>query len=284
MLWSRFLKAFLFPMPRGLPFPDIDPVLIQLGPVALHWYGLAYIVGLLGGWAYMLRLVGGAQWPHKHFGRAACDDSLLWMTLAVIIGGRLGYVVFYNLEFFLAHPREIVAIWHGGMSFHGGLLGVIATAMILARAYKVPLLALGDLLAAVAPIGLFFGRLANFINAELWGRVTDMPWGVRFPNAGPLPRHPSQIYEALLEGLVLFLVVNYALHYRQAFMRRGMLSGIFLVGYAAARMGVAQWRAPDAHIGLVWNNTLGFWLSAPMLLLGAWLIWRAARTPHAKSA
>lgn len=271
-------------MPRGLPFPDIDPVLIELGPVALHWYGVAYIVGLIGGWAYMLFLVRSPHWPHKQFGRAACDDSLLWLTLGVILGGRLGYVAFYNWEFFRAHPQEIFAIWHGGMSFHGGLLGVIGIAFFLARAYKVPLLALGDLLAAVAPIGLFFGRLANFINAELWGRVTSLPWGVQFPNAGPLPRHPTQIYEALLEGLVLFALLNYCLHFRQALARRGLLSGLFLAGYAAARMGVAQWRAPDAHIGLIWNNTLGFWLSAPMLLLGLWLVWRAWRAPSPRPA
>ncbi len=188
----------------GIPFPDIDPVALQIGPLAIRWYSLAYIAGILLGWRYMRHL--SQRWESsisdEHLG-----DFILWATFGIILGGRLGYVLFYNLDQYLAEPLQILVIWRGGMSFHGGLLGMIATTWLFARRRSIPILALSDLIACAAPIGLLLGRIANFVNGELYGRATDVPWAMVFPNGGPAPRHPSQIYEALLEGLALFTVL-----------------------------------------------------------------------------
>lgn len=260
----------------ALTFPNIDPVLIEFGPFAIRWYSLAYIVGLLFAWWYVRRLLtraatvgGSAVMAPRHV-----DDFLLWATLGVILGGRLGYVLFYNLDRYLADPVAILRLWDGGMSFHGGYLGVVVAVIWFARHHKIPMLRMGDLIACAAPVGLFLGRVANFINAELWGRTTDVPWAMVFPGAGPLPRHPSQLYEAFLEGVVLFAVLNLMAHYSRAFARPGMLLGIFALGYAASRFAVEFVREPDGHLGLlVGGFTMGQLLTLPMAAFGLAMIW-----------
>ena len=262
-------------MTFALAFPVIDPVLVEIGPFAIRWYALAYISGLLLGWWLMRRLATRA--PYK-IRAVDIDDFLVWATLGVVLGGRLGYVLFYKPEFYAAHPMEIIKVWQGGMSFHGGFLGVVIAAWLFARKRSIPAVHLADLLACTAPIGLFFGRIANFINGELWGRVSDMPWAVIFPRGGPAPRHPSQIYESLLEGLVLFAVVN--LLARNETIRRhgGLLCGVFVTGYGVARGIVENFRQPDEHLGFLFMHvTMGQILSLPMILAGLALIFWARR-------
>ena len=268
-----------------IPFPAIDPVLIQIGPLAIRWYALAYIAGLMIGWIYAVRLArrndlwGGAS----PFSKTALDDFLLWAAFGIILGGRIGYVLFYNLDHYLAHPLEIFAIWRGGMSFHGGVLGIGAAIVLFCVRNRLPALRLMDLAAAVSPVGLFFGRLANFINAELYGRATDLPWGVVFPGAGPMARHPSQLYEAVLEGLVLFLVINALIRRQGILARPGFAIGTFLALYALARAFVELFRMPDAQIGFLWGGlTMGMALSLPMLLIGLALVARAGTRPPAR--
>jgi len=257
-------------------FPDIDPIALQIGPLTIRWYALAYIVGLVSGWRYCLYLA--ARSPQR-IPPGAIDDFLVWATLGVVLGGRLGFVLFYQPAFYFDHPLEIVKVWRGGMSFHGGLLGVIAAVILFARSRGIAVLALADIVAAASPIGLFFGRIANFVNAELWGRVTDVPWGVVFPTGGPMPRHPSQLYEAVLEGLVLFLVLLYATHVRGSLQRPGATTGIFMLGYGSARILVELFREPDALIGLLpLGTTWGQWLSVPVILFGVYLFLRRPRS------
>ncbi len=260
-------------------FPDFDPVLIHIGPLAIRWYALAYVAGILLGWRYAVRLtrdnrIWGASTPTAN--PIQIDDLVLWITLGVILGGRLGYVLFYDARLIWMDPLEILKVWHGGMSFHGGLIGVSLAIIGFARANKIDFLKLGDLVAPAVPFGLGFGRIANFINGELWGRPTTMPWGIIFPTAGPEPRHPSQLYEALLEGLVLFLVLRFATHRLGWLQRRGALSGRFLMGYGVIRILLENVREPDAFMpDFPLGLTMGMLLSLPMLLGGAWLIWRA---------
>jgi phosphatidylglycerol:prolipoprotein diacylglycerol transferase len=263
-------------------FPDIDPVAIQIGPLAIRWYALAYIAGLIGGWQYCLRLA--LRPPHvvtpKHI-----DDFMVWATVGVVLGGRLGFVIFYQPSHYLSNPGEILQVWKGGMSFHGGMLGVILAMIVFARRYGTGFFPLADIVAAGTPIGLFFGRIANFINGELWGRTTDVPWGVVFPRAGPEPRHPSQLYEAGLEGLVLFAVAALLIYRRDALRRPGLISGIFLVGYGLSRIVVETVRQPDGYIGfLSFGTTYGQWLSLPMVLYGVYLIWTAQSRPPVSAA
>ncbi len=259
----------------SLAFPQIDPVLLQLGPFAIRWYALAYIAGLLSGWRYMLRL--NTRRAELTTGEVI-DDLLVWAIVGVILGGRLGYVLFYNLPYYSANPLQALAVWQGGMSFHGGLLGVTVAMIWFARRRGLELLRLSDLVSCAVPLGLFFGRIANFINGELYGRTTDLPWAVLFPHAGPLPRHPSQLYEAALEGLVLFLVLAWLAWRRGALQKPGLLTGVYLCGYALARALVELFRQPDAQIGLLpFGTTMGQWLSLPMLMGGIYLIWRARR-------
>ncbi|MCW8835157.1 MAG: prolipoprotein diacylglyceryl transferase [Rhodospirillales bacterium] len=262
-----------------LPFPNIDPILLSVGPLAIRWYALAYIAGLLLGWQYMKRL---AKRPPQAMTEIDVDDFLVWATLGVVLGGRFGYVLFYNADFYLANPGAALRVWEGGMSFHGGLLGVLAAGYIFVRRRGLKTLAVADLLAVTAPIGIFFGRVANFINGELFGRrVTDpetVPWSMVFPHGGPLPRHPSQLYEAALEGLLLFVVMHLLWRNEAIRARHGLLCGVFLVGYALARSFVELFREPDAHIGLLgFGLTMGQILSAPMLMIGLFLIFRAKR-------
>lgn len=259
----------------AIPFPPIDPVLISVGPFAIRWYALAYILGIVLGWRLVRRIV---QRPGWRVTTEAVDDLVFYVTLGVILGGRLGYVLFYQPGHYLDRPLELLAVWRGGMSFHGGLIGVLVATLLFARQRRLAFFELTDALAVVTPIGLFLGRLANFVNAELWGRVTDVPWGVIFPTAGPVPRHPSQLYEAGLEGLVLFAVMLWAARGPHPPEDCGRLSGIFLVGYALARICVEFFREPDVQIGyLAGGVTMGQLLSLPMLLFGLLLILRARR-------
>jgi phosphatidylglycerol---prolipoprotein diacylglyceryl transferase len=275
----------------SLPFPNFDPVLVQIGPLAIRWYALAYIVGILGGWVYARAIIRAEQlWG----GRAPLavvdfDDFILWVTLGIILGGRLGYVLFYNPAYFAAHPLEILQLWKGGMSFHGGFVGCVIAVMAFARWRGISILSLGDIVCAVAPIGLFLGRIANFINAELWGRTTDAAWGVVFCNAriqaannglcpaGLLPRHPSQLYEAALEGLVLFAVLAVMMR-MGALKRPGMILGAFSLGYGIARTICEFFREPDAQLGFLWGGlTMGMLLSLPLIIAGVLLILAARR-------
>lgn len=260
-----------------IPFPAIDPVLIHLGPLAIRWYGLAYVAGLVIGWRYVRRLAAG---PPEVASARDVDDFLVWATLAVVLGGRIGYVLFYQLPYYSAHPLAALEIWRGGMSFHGGLLGVIVATLVFVRRRGLVLWRFFDAIACAVPIGLFFGRLANFINGELFGRVTDVPWAMVFPRGGPLPRHPSQLYEAGLEGIVLGIVLFLLWRIPAVRGKAGALSGAFLTGYALARLIGETFRQPDVQIGfLVGGTTMGQWLSLPMLAFGLYLIFR--RTPPA---
>ena len=266
-----------------MPFPEFDPVLIQIGPFAIRWYALAYIAGILIGWRYVVAMVRNDRLAPVR-GPAATsaqiDDLILWVTLGIIVGGRLGYIFFYTPQVIWTDPLVVFQVWQGGMSFHGGALGVIIAVLAFSRANGLDLFRLGDLVAACVPIGLFFGRIANFINGELWGRPTELPWGIIFPGAGPEPRHPSQLYEAVLEGIVLFIILRIATDRALWLERRGAVAGLFLVGYAVFRTLVEQVREPDAYLpDFPLGLTMGMMLSLPMVLGGAWLIWRAFREP-----
>ncbi len=270
----------------AIPFPGIDPVAIKLGPISLRWYGLAYLTGLVLGWLYMRRLL---RTPHLWRGAAPmkpeqADDFLLWATLGTVIGGRLGFILLYEPSLFFRDPARIFAVWEGGMAFHGGVIGVTLAIILFARINKLPLLSLGDITTAVVPFGLFFGRVANFINGEVYGRLTDVPWAVEFPasvlDAGDVfgPRHPTQLYEAFLEGIVLFLVIRYFTHSRHSLKEPGFTAGLFLFGYAIARIGVEffkQWDYEQFFTTAYFSE--GMVYSLPMLICGAFLMVRAVR-------
>jgi len=261
----------------ALQFPDIDPIIFQIGPLAIRWYALAYIAGLMLGWKYVVRLVR-RDGDSAAMSEIQVDDFLVWATFGVVLGGRLGYVLFYKPGYYLENPADIIAVWQGGMSFHGGLLGVTAAMVLFSRKYSLSLLGVTDLISMAAPIGLFFGRMANFINGELWGRTSDVAWAMAFLHGGPEPRHPSQIYESLLEGAVLFLILWYVRNNTQATNRAGTITGIFVGGYGVARFIVEFFREPDAHLGFLFAGaTMGQILSVPLVLLGGYLILRATR-------
>ena len=270
-----------------IPYPDIHPEIFSigpfavggwsLGPFAVRWYALAYIAGLIIGWRYCLAI---AKRPPAVAQPQDIDDFLVWATIGVVLGGRIGYILFYNFDQYAAHPIEMLYLWRGGMSFHGGALGVICPIVLFCRQRGIPMLAFADIIACAVPIGLFFGRIANFINGELWGRETDVPWAMVFPTGGPNPRHPSQLYEAFLEGIVLFVLLWALMRFTPARQRPGTLSGVFLMGYAIARIIVEFFRQPDAQVGfLFWGATMGQLLSLPLLLVGLWLVLRARPAP-----
>jgi phosphatidylglycerol:prolipoprotein diacylglycerol transferase len=261
-----------------IPFPAIDPVAVALGPFAIRWYALAYIAGLVIGWRYCVMLAGRA--PHL-VRRQDIDDFLVWATLGVVLGGRLGYILFYNLDYYIAHPAQALFVWRGGMSFHGGAIGVTIAILLFTRARRIRLFGFSDIVVEAVPIGLFFGRIANFINGELYGRPSDVPWAMVFPNGGPVPRHPSQLYEAFCEGILLFVLLFVA---ERRGVRRwpGMETGLFLSGYAVARMSGELFRQPDPQLGyLIFGMTMGQLLSIPVLLAGVGImLWaRWARRP-----
>jgi phosphatidylglycerol---prolipoprotein diacylglyceryl transferase len=258
-----------------LLFPQFDPVIVQVGPFAIRWYAMAYIAGLLIGWRLLRRFV---QWRPIVATPEQVDDFLTWAVLGVVLGGRLGYVLFYQPLVYLANPLRIFAVWEGGMSFHGGMLGVAIATIVFCSRNAIPILGFADRLAIVAPIGLGLGRIANFINGELWGRPAPdwLPWAMIFPRAGLVPRHPSQIYQALLEGVALFTVMILLSRRRTVCERFGLLTGAFLCGYAVARITGEFFREPDAFLGfLAFGATMGQLLSVPMLIAGIWLIARA---------
>jgi len=258
----------------AIPFPMIDPVIFSIGPFAIRWYALAYLAGILLGWWYLKRLTDQEDDP---VGPAPLDALINASVIGIILGGRLGYVFFYNLPYYLNHPLEIFMVWHGGMSFHGGMIGMASAIFIVARRFGINPLALGDLIALAAPIGLFFGRIANFINAELYGRVTDMPWGIVFPGGGEVTRHPSQLYEAGLEGLLLFLILRGAFR-NGARETPGLMIGIFLSGYGLARIFIEVFREPDQQIGFLFDFlTMGQMLSLPMVIIGVMMAFYAKR-------
>jgi len=268
-----------------LPYPAINPVLVHLGPLAVRWYALAYIVGILAGWMYARRIIAT---PRLWSGKAPLsvidfDDFVIWITLGIILGGRIGYVLFYNLPLFAAHPLQIFKLWNGGMSFHGGFLGCTVAIVLFALKHDIPILSLGDITTAVTPIGLFLGRIANFVNDELWGRPSNVPWAMIFPTGGPIPRHPSQLYEAALEGIVLFIVLNMLVH-RGALKRPGLVTGSFAVGYGIARITCEFFREPDPQLGFLWGGlTMGMLLCIPLILAGIGLLaYALARQPVSK--
>ncbi|HER27699.1 MAG TPA: prolipoprotein diacylglyceryl transferase [Rhodospirillales bacterium] len=262
----------------AIPYPVIDPIIFQVGPVAIRWYALAYIGGLVLGWRYMIRLA--VLTTPEVASREAIDDFLVWMTLGVVLGGRFGYVVFYNFDYYSQNPLAALQVWKGGMSFHGGLIGVTVAGLIFVKMRKIPVLRFADVVACAAPIGVFLGRLANFVNGELVGRVTDVPWAMVFPRGGPEPRHPSQLYEAALEGLLLLAVLFVLSRKPKMWARPGTLTGVFLTGYGLARTFVELFRQPDSQLGfLAGGATMGQMLSAPMILIGLFLIFRARREP-----
>jgi phosphatidylglycerol:prolipoprotein diacylglycerol transferase len=258
----------------ALPFPTIDPVLVAFGPFAIRWYALSYIAGLILGWALIRRILfanalwGGAPRPSP----ASIDDLLVYCTIGVIVGGRLGNVLFYDPAYYLAHPVEILKIWEGGMAFHGGLIGALIGILLFSWRYRAPALTVLDLACLAAPIGIFFGRLANFIKPELWGRPTDVPWAIVFPGSDGLPRHPSQIYEALLEGLAVFVILCFATRLG-ALRRRGLISGAFGALYGSARIFCEFYRDPDPRLeDLGGGLTMGMVLSAPLVIIGVGLM------------
>ena len=259
-----------------MQFPDISPVALQIGPLAIRWYALAYVTGILLG-QYLLQKLDDRR-AQPLLSSAARDNLVVYAVLGIILGGRIGYILFYNLEYFLDHPQHMFAVWEGGMSFHGGLIGTTLAFFLFARRYKLRFFSVMDLLAVVAPVGLFFGRLANFVNGELYGRVTDSPLGMVFPRGGPLPRHPSQLYEAALEGVVLFTVMWLVANRTDVREKPGFLAGLFITGYGLARFTVEFVREPDVQLGLlVGGFSMGQLLCMPMIALGVFLMVRAKR-------
>ena len=264
----------------AIPFPHIDPVAIAVGPFAIRWYALSYVAGIVLGWWYSRRLAAKAPlWGDtRRPTQADMDDQIVWIALGIVLGGRVGYVLFYNLASYIERPAEIFTVWRGGMSFHGGFLGTILAIVLFARSRGLNALAMLDVAAVVAPIGLFTGRVANFVNGELWGRpAPDLPWGVVFPMGGDVPRHPSQLYEAFAEGLVLLAIMAVAVRIF-GFRRPGLVGGIFVLGYSVARIVCEFFREPDAQLGFLFGGTtMGQLLSVPMAAAGIAVIAVAAR-------
>lgn len=267
-----------------LPFPEIDPVAFSLGPIAVHWYGLAYVVGILCGWYYARQIARRDHlWPHDRspITAAHLDDFMVWVAVGIVLGGRLGYILFYDFAAIAQNPIRAIEIWNGGMSFHGGFVGAILAIILFSRRNGIPVLSMLDTIAAVVPFGLLFGRLANFVNGELWGRLSDAPWAVVFPTGGPFARHPSQLYEAGLEGLLLLVVLAMLVFWAKALKRPGFIAGAFGVGYALSRIFVEFFREPDVQLGYLafgWL-TMGMLLSLPMVAVGIWLMARARVSP-----
>ena len=277
-------------MPAAISFPAFDPIALDLGFFQIRWYALAYISGLLLGWWYILRMIADKWWPNgPPLSRKQAEDLVFYCMLGVVLGGRLGYVLFYKFADYAAHPLQILKVWEGGMSFHGGLLGVTAVIVIYALRTKRSMFSIGDLIGCAVPIGLGLGRIANFVNAELYGRVTGSDWGMIFPGSDGLPRHPSQLYEAALEGLVLFIVLRLLFTRTGLRFRPGALCGSFWIGYGLSRIVVEFFREPDDFLGFLWMGaSMGQLLSIPMVLFGAWLLARALKRPavthHAQPA
>jgi phosphatidylglycerol:prolipoprotein diacylglycerol transferase len=271
--------------PLAIPYPQIDPVLINIGPLPIRWYALAYIFGLVFGWLYARHIVRrDAYWGATPRPDAtSLDDLLVYVAFGVILGGRIGYVLFYNVEFFFSNPLKVFAVWEGGMAFHGGLAGAALAVWLFAKHYRASALTVSDICCAVVPIGIGLGRIANFIKPELWGRPSDVSWAMVFPDAGPLPRHPSQLYEAATEGLLLALLLWIAV--RAGLLKRpGMVSGLFAIGYGTARIFCEFFREPDPQLGFLFGGaTMGMLLSLPLIAVGIVLLAVANAGPPRKS-
>tara|TARA_B100000029_G_scaffold501760_1_gene575778 strand:+ start:1979 stop:2788 length:810 start_codon:yes stop_codon:yes gene_type:complete len=256
---------------------NFDPILIDLGFFQIRWYSLAYILGIIIGWVYAIKIIKLTtvnKYNFKQVSISNLDEIIIYLILGIILGGRLGYVIFYNLDYYIQNYLEIFKLWEGGMSFHGGLLGVILSIIIFSKKKEVNFFKLSDIIACVAPIGLFFGRIANFINAELYGKISTLPWAVIFPSTDTLPRHPSQIYEALLEGVALFLFINYLALKKNWLFKPGYISAFFLIFYSFFRIFCEIFREPDTHIGFLFSFvSLGSFLSLITLISGLILFW-----------
>jgi phosphatidylglycerol:prolipoprotein diacylglycerol transferase len=277
-------EYFALPL-AAIAFPNIDPVIVSIGPVAIHWYGLGYIVGILFTWWYAKRLLRNARlWPEgvSPMKPEDLDDFIVWAAIGVVVGGRLGYILFYDFQRYLTNPLDIFAVWQGGMSFHGGFAGTTLAIILFARSRGINVWTMFDVVAAGAPVALGLVRCANFINSELWGRVTDVPWAVMFPTGGPFLRHPSQLYEAALEGLLLFVVLRLLTHVFLKLKSPRFVAGAFVTGYGLSRIFVEFFREPDAQIGYLFGGwlTMGMVLSLPMVLIGLWAM--ATARPSAK--
>ncbi|NGN41338.1 prolipoprotein diacylglyceryl transferase [Mesorhizobium sp. CGMCC 1.15528] len=273
----------------ALPFPNIDPVIVQIGPLAIHWYGVAYIVGILFAWWYGKRLVTTPNlWNNGNLPMKPedLDDFLVWAAVGVVLGGRVGYILFYDLARYIQNPLDIFKVWQGGMSFHGGFTGTTLAMILFARKRGIPVWTMFDVVAAGVPVALGLVRVTNFINSELWGRLTNVPWAFEFPTGGPFTRHPSQLYEAGLEGLVLFCVLRVLTHTLFKLKRPGFVAGAFVAGYGLSRIIVEFFRQPDAQLGYLFGDwlTMGMVLSVPMVLLGVWAMVTAKPAPEPKAA
>jgi len=255
---------------------NFDPVLIDLGFFQIKWYSIAYIMGIILGWVHAVKIIKKTQNNTQNFEpikRSDFDDLVIYLVLGIILGGRLGYVIFYNLEYYIQNSFEIFKLWQGGMSFHGGLLGVIVAIFIFSKNKNTNFFKYSDIVACVAPIGIFLGRIANFINGELFGKISTLPWAVIFPNGGNIARHPSQIYEAILEGLVLFILINFLALKKHLIIKTGYVSSFFLISYSILRIFSENFREPDQHLGYLFNYfSMGTLLSILTLISGFLII------------
>ncbi len=254
----------------GLAYPEISSIALSLGPIVIRWYSLAYLFGILAAWFLVQR---DSNKYNLGYNKQQIEDLVFYITLGIIIGGRLGYAIFYGGAEMWIKPWRLLELWKGGMSFHGGIAGVIIAAFCFAHKFGFKFLAITDLVALYAPIGIFLGRLANFVNDELWGRETDVAWAVRFPSGGYVPRHPSQLYEAFLEGIVLFIVLNLLWRNNTVRQKSGIISALFVLLYGTFRIAMEQFRQPDAQLGFFFGNlTMGQLLSAPLIAVGIWIL------------
>ena len=254
---------------------SLDPVIIDFGLFQIRWYSIAYILGILLGWLYALKIIKiiNNNYNYEKINAKSFDDLIIYLIIGIILGGRIGYVIFYDINYFSENINEIFKIWQGGMSFHGGLLGIIVATIIFTKSKKLNFFVFTDIIACVTPIGLFLGRLANFINGELYGKISLLPWAVIFPNGGNIARHPSQIYEAILEGIVLFILINFFAFKKQLLLKEGYISGIFLILYSIFRIFSEIFREPDQHLGYLFNYfSMGTLLSFVTLLAGLIII------------
>tara|TARA_B100001750_G_C15365850_1_gene524693 strand:- start:103 stop:909 length:807 start_codon:yes stop_codon:yes gene_type:complete len=251
---------------------NFDPVLIDFGFLQIRWYSISYILGILLGWAYaskLIRKTAKDKYSVDNITKTQLDDLIIYLILGIIIGGRLGYIILYNFQYYSQNIIEIFKIWEGGMSFHGGLLGVVISILVFSNKNKLNFFKFSDIVSCVAPIGIFLGRIANFINGELYGKISNLPWAVIFPNGGSVSRHPSQIYEALLEGVLLFILINFLALKKNLLIKTGYISGLFLILYSILRIFSEIFREPDSHIGYIFNYfSLGILLSLLTLIIG----------------